>query len=297
MEESTGGGKTSFTPLEDVKKYEFVDFEDGQLNYVDGQVDVKQLNGVFKTIFSFMAQQVQETCNIKMRLSALEESKIDIEKELKQRGFFEVEEKVLRLAEEIAETQIEIREETLRNISWELHDNIGQLLTLAKIQLQNTTQENIKEVSETISKGLNEVRALSKLINPEAINNINLKEAVQLEVDRFNRLEFIKSNLTITGSEVEIDKKATIIIFRILQEFFSNTIKHSKASELNVVLEYSETHLKIVVKDNGVGFLCDDKKEGIGLINIKHRAKLIGADALFTSAKNNGTTLEINYKL
>tara|TARA_R110002072_G_scaffold300469_1_gene478077 strand:- start:399 stop:1148 length:750 start_codon:yes stop_codon:yes gene_type:complete len=198
---------------------------------------------------------------------------------------------------EIAETQIEIREETLRNISWELHDNIGQLLTLAKIQLQNTTQENIKEVSETISKGLNEVRALSKLINPEAINNINLKEAVQLEVDRFNRLEFIKSNLTITGSEVEIDKKATIIIFRILQEFFSNTIKHSKASELNVVLEYSETHLKIVVKDNGVGFLCDDKKEGIGLINIKHRAKLIGADALFTSAKNNGTTLEINYKL
>ena len=110
MEESTGGGKTSFTPLEDVKKYEFVDFEDGQLNYVDGQVDVKQLNGVFKTIFSFMAQQVQETCNIKMRLSALEESKIDIEKELKQRGFFEVEEKVLRLAEEIAETQKHVNE-------------------------------------------------------------------------------------------------------------------------------------------------------------------------------------------
>ena len=88
-----------------------------------------------------------------------------------------------RFEREIAETQIEIREETLRNISWELHDNIGQLLTLAKIQLQNATKENISEVSETISKGLNEVRALSKLINPEAIKNIQLKEAVQLEID------------------------------------------------------------------------------------------------------------------
>ncbi|WP_339884325.1 sensor histidine kinase [Polaribacter vadi] len=198
---------------------------------------------------------------------------------------------------EIAETQIEIREETLRNISWELHDNIGQLLTLAKIQLQNTTKENVKEVSETITKGLNEVRALSKLINPEAINNINLKEAVQLEVDRFNRLEFIKSSLTITGSDIDIDKKATIIIFRILQEFFSNTIKHSKASELSVCLSYTESHLKILAKDNGVGFLSEEKKEGIGLINIKNRAKLIGANALFTSEKNKGTTLEINYKL
>lgn len=198
---------------------------------------------------------------------------------------------------EIAETQIEIREETLRNISWELHDNIGQLLTLAKIQLQNTTQENIQEVSETITKGLTEVRALSKLINPEAINNINLKEAVQLEVDRFNRLEFIKSSLLIIGNDIDIDKKSSIIIFRILQEFFSNTIKHSKASELKVSLNYTETHLKIIVKDNGIGFINGDKKEGIGLTNIKNRAKLIGADAIFTSEKNKGTTLEINYKL
>ena len=71
---------------------------------------------------------------------------------------------------EIAETQIEIREQTLRNISWELHDNIGQLLTLAKIQLQSATEENIAEVRDTISKGLEEVRALSKLINPDVVN-------------------------------------------------------------------------------------------------------------------------------
>ena len=202
-----------------------------------------------------------------------------------------------RFEREIAETQIEIREETLRNISWELHDNIGQLLTLAKIQLQNATKENISEVTKTISQGLTEVRSLSKLINPEAIKNIELKDAIQLEIDRFNRLNFIASKLNIIGEEEAIDKKSSIIIFRILQEFFSNTIKHSRASDLNVTLEYTKKNLRITAKDNGVGFIADEKKAGIGLINITNRAKLIGATAVFTSEINKGTTLEINYKL
>jgi len=96
---------------------------------------------------------------------------------------------------EIIETQIEIREQTLRNISWELHDNIGQLLTLAKIQLQNKSEESIQEVSKKIGKSLEEIRALSKLINPDFVKNIKLKNALQLEVDRLNRLDFIKSTV------------------------------------------------------------------------------------------------------
>lgn len=200
-----------------------------------------------------------------------------------------------RFEREIAETQIEIREETLRNISWELHDNIGQLLTLAKIQLQNASEESIKEVSETITKGLKEVRALSKLINPEAIDNIDLKDAIQLEIDRFNRLNFIDASLEILGVQKNIDKKHRIIVFRILQEFFSNTIKHSRASKLKIILDYTDTILVISAKDNGVGFSTDTKKDGIGLINIKKRADLIGAEIQFLSEKNKGTLLEIKY--
>jgi two-component system NarL family sensor kinase len=229
------------------------------------------------------------TCGVILLFSIFQRRKNDLLKDQeKEREQFE---------KEIAETQIEIREETLRNISWELHDNIGQLLTLAKIQLQSATKQNIKEVSETISKGLSEVRALSKLINPEAIHNINLKEAVQLEIDRFNRLNFIDSSLILLGDEKEIDKKHSIIIFRILQEFFSNTIKHSRATTLKVSLDYQNDELIIIVKDNGVGFLSEVKKEGIGLSNIKNRAILICAEAIFSSEKDKGTTLKIHYKL
>lgn len=211
---------------------------------------------------------------------------------LKQR-----EEEKKRFEREIAETQIEIREETLRNISWELHDNIGQLLTLAKIQLQNPSPESIKDVSNTITKGLTEVRALSKLINPEAIKNINLREAIQLEIDRFNRLQFIDSKLEIKGLEFDIEKKSSIIIFRILQEFFSNTIKHSKASKLSVSLNFKLDSLHILAKDNGVGFSKEIVSKGIGLENIKNRAKLIGAEAVFESEIDKGTSLSIIYKL
>jgi hypothetical protein len=197
---------------------------------------------------------------------------------------------------EIAETQIEIREETLRNISWELHDNIGQSLTLAKIQLQNGSAENIQEVSEIITKSLNELRALSKLINPEFIKNITLKDAIQLEIDRFNRLNFIKSSLTVHGEEKTINEKTSIIIFRILQEFFSNTIKHSKATELHVELLFKDKELEIRAKDNGIGFSQEvTQASGLGLKNIENRANLIGAKAQLISIPEEGTELLINY--
>ncbi len=197
---------------------------------------------------------------------------------------------------EIAQTQVEIKEQTLRNISWELHDNIGQLLTLAKLQLQNATDENIAEAKNTITKGLKEVRALSKLINPDIVKNIKLCEAIQLEIDRFNRLNFIQSTLKIEGKSIKLDSKIEIVIFRILQEFFSNTIKHSKATHLDVNLNYKKDRLEIVAKDNGIGYDTSIvSNKGIGLQNIQNRAKLIEATINMTSQLNKDTVLKIIY--
>lgn len=201
----------------------------------------------------------------------------------------------------IAETQIEIREETLRNISWELHDNIGQLLTLAKIQVDVAKEdpERLPEVTDTITKSLTELRALSKLINPDAIKSLSLTEAIALEVERFNRLQFIEATLS-SNTEVRIlDDKAEIIIFRILQEFFSNTIKHSKASKLMVNVRYDQHKLVINAKDDGVGFDMNNLKSrqhiGIGLCNMQNRGKLIDAEVSLDSAKGKGTAITLIY--
>jgi len=85
-------------------------------------------------------------------------------------------------------------------------------------------------------------------------------------------------------------------MFRMLQEFFSNTIKHSKASDLEISLCYKKEQLEIIAKDNGIGFnISEFSLKGIGLKNIKSRAKLINASIDLNSILNKGTTLKINY--
>ena len=199
----------------------------------------------------------------------------------------------------IAETQIEIREETLRNISWELHDNIGQLLTLAKIQV-NIAQDDpdkLGEVTETITKSLTELRSLSKLINPDVIKSLSLTEAITLEVERFNRMQFIAATITSNEEMEDLDDKAEIIIFRILQEFFTNTIKHSKASTLDVTVHYDTDKLVIKAQDDGVGFDHTDRSihSGIGLSNMQNRGKLINAEIQLLSEKGKGTAITLIY--
>jgi len=198
---------------------------------------------------------------------------------------------------ELAETQIEIREETLRNISWELHDNIGQLMTLAKIQAQMAIErpELLEEVAETLGKGIQELRTLSKMINPEAIRALRLEEAVRIEIERFNRVNYIASSLEIKGTPFEIDKNNQIILFRILQESFTNTIKHSKATQLKVLLEFGVQAINILVTDNGIGFSSDTIADGIGLKNMRNRAELIKANLHIRSMPGKGTELQLTY--
>ncbi len=201
-----------------------------------------------------------------------------------------------RFEQEISKMQIEIREETFRNISWELHDNIGQLITLAKIQLQNSASAD--DIKESLDKSLKEVRTLSRAINPEVLKEISLVAAIRQELDRFNRLKYIETELNISGEEKEMNSKVEIVFFRILQEFFSNTIKHANATQLKIFMNFGKNSLDITAEDNGKGFNSNGNlnSPGIGLTNITKRAQLINAKADIKSIVGIGTQLHISYK-
>ena len=203
----------------------------------------------------------------------------------------------LRFEKELAESQIEIREETLRHISWELHDNIGQLMTLAKIQAQNAQNkpEKIEEVAEIIGNALGEIRSLSRSINPENLKSRSLVDALEIEIERLNRLNFIDSELDLNGNAFEIPTKDEVILFRILQEFFSNTIRHSRATTLNLNINFTNDSLEITAIDNGIGFESNQNFDGIGLKNMIKRAELIDSKIQLKSIENQGTTLTITY--
>lgn len=204
---------------------------------------------------------------------------------------------------EITKSKLEIQEQALKNISWEIHDNVGQLLSVAKMQLNmvqmslpEKEQIQIFETGEIVSKSLQELRGLAKSLNPETIKNKGLLDSLNLEVDRYNRLNFVEAELKITNDPYNLANEKEIILFRILQEFCNNTLKYSKAEKLKIELNYSPDLLTIIAEDNGIGFDVNDasKQNGIGLINMKSRGELIGAKIELISSEKKGTKLYIS---
>ena len=198
---------------------------------------------------------------------------------------------------EIVDLQSEIQEQTMRNISWELHDNIGQMLTLAKIQVQNMpVNSGTEELRSTLKNSLEEVRALSKSLNPDFIRSIDLIQALQLEIERFNRMKYINAELRISGTQFRLQETIETVLFRILQEFFANTLKHSRATELTVDVIYGDGQIQITAKDNGKGFnIKKEEGKGIGLMNIERRGKMINAEILLRSELGKGSEIQITY--
>ncbi|MCF7560836.1 histidine kinase [Sabulilitoribacter multivorans] len=205
--------------------------------------------------------------------------------------------------EEITQAQTETQEQTLKNIGWELHDNIGQLLSFAsmqlsilKMQVTDDVKEKFKDTSEALKESLTEVRALSKTLNNEVVLNIGFEKSINNELNRLKKMKFTSAELKIIGEKVEFkDRKHEIILFRIIQEFLSNSVKYSEAKNLAITLDYQPKKLIIIATDDGKGFDANSIEKGSGLINMKSRAALIHSDFQLASKPNEGVKLTIIY--
>jgi len=207
--------------------------------------------------------------------------------------------------EEMLKAQTEAQEQTLKNIGWELHDNVGQLLSFAsmqlsilKMQVAGDVKDKFKDTTEALSNGLKEVRALSKTLNNDVILNIGFEKSITNELNRLKRMKFTSAELKIIGDKVDFkDRNHEIIVFRILQEFLSNSVKYSEAKNLNITLNYLPNEILITAKDDGKGFDTKTVEKGSGLINMTSRAELIGANLELKSQPNVGVELVLHYPL
>lgn len=203
---------------------------------------------------------------------------------------------------ELANSRLEIQEQTFKNIAWELHDNVGQLLSVANIQLNmlepkldEADKPQLKETKGIVGESLKEIRNLSRSLNKDAILNDGLINSIKREIDRFNRMNFLNAELSVSGEECCINAKDEIIIYRILQEFFSNVIKHAKADNLFVNLNFEPHRLLVKASDDGIGFSQTDIRGSNGLLNMKSRAALINAQLDLDSEQGRGVTLTLEY--
>lgn len=208
-----------------------------------------------------------------------------------------------RFEKELTQSKLEIQEQTLKNVGWELHDNIGQLLSVANMQLnmlsrtvESSLQPTVTEIKGVVANSLQEVRSLSRSLNNEIVNYAGLEASVKNELLRFERLNMLSTNFEIKGETFEVPAKDAIILFRIQQEFFSNVIKHSKATTLELLFKYNDPFLEIEMKDNGVGFDAKTVKKSSGLITMESRAALINTNFVLKSSITKGTSLTLSYR-
>ena len=205
--------------------------------------------------------------------------------------------------EELSNAQQEIQEQTLKYVGRELHDNVGQLLAFATMQMNAVKKDAVDDIkpklnnaSEALKESLSEVRALSKSLNSDVIFNLGFDATLRNEINRLNKSGLVEAQLVEKGEKVEFEnKKDDILLFRIIQEFFSNTLKYAEAELLTIKLNYGPETLSITIEDNGIGFDNENIEEGSGLTNMKKRAELLGADFQLESEPNKGTTLSLSY--
>lgn len=193
----------------------------------------------------------------------------------------------------ILNVELEIQEETLAHVGRELHDNIGQLLSLIKLNLSSSKPEKIQDSRQLIVMAIKEVRALSKNLNLDWLESISLGQYFQKEIQKFEQLGFCKIHFQMEGQELPLIKEKKLVLIRVFQECLNNAVKHAEPRHILVSIVNSADCLQLSVKDDGNGFDLSAPSSGLGLVNLSKRMVMIGGQMAIQTKIGIGTEIKL----
>lgn len=199
------------------------------------------------------------------------------------------------------QSQVEIQEQTFENISREIHDNIGQKLTLAKLHLNTLRLDNkenatirINETVSMISEAINDLSDISRSMSSEIILQNGLIKALEFEVAQLNKSSLYKINLLVNGDPFFLDSQKELVLFRIVQEALNNIMKHAAAKKIEITMNYFSDHVEMHIKDDGLGFVNGPGCfKGTGIANMNRRAGILKGHCIVISNPGEGTQIKI----
>lgn len=212
----------------------------------------------------------------------------------------------LEFSQTLLQSQVEIQEQTLLHFSKELHDNLGQIASLIKINLNTLSLNDLdraeKKVEDTkvlIKQLISDLKTLSISLNSERIQEIGLFKALETEIERIEKTGLFTTTFKKASNIPDIESEKAIIIYRMAQEVLNNTLKHSQATHITLLCSHNENSTILAFSDNGIGFNIDEsqKSGGAGIKNLKKRASLIKALLSIHSSTENGTQIFIELPL
>lgn len=207
----------------------------------------------------------------------------------------------------LLQSQLETQNQTLEHIGQELHDNIGQMLSVAMLQLngldddlpESSHQLAVRRMIQTIESTIQAVRQLAKTLDSGTVRRFGLRESLSLELERIGQTRRFQTRLDVTGQPYELSGEAEIILFRMAQESLNNAIKHARAKILTVTIDYQPDDFILAIADDGNGFDLTEATtrqadmSGSGVNNLYQRAKLLGGMCNIHTQPNSGTRIEI----
>lgn len=205
---------------------------------------------------------------------------------------------------ELLKTQLEIQEQTFKNISQEIHDNIGHVLSLAKLNLATmdisqtvNLEQKISDSKKLVSQAIYDLRNLSHGLSTDYIADLGLVRAIEHELEMIKKSGDYETEFLLEGTSYPLDKQDELIVYRIIQETLNNIIKHATSQKIIIHLRYRPEEFTLSIIDDGKGFdltpLNDNSSFGLGIKNMHNRARLIGAGFQISSTLGEGTSVII----
>ena len=203
---------------------------------------------------------------------------------------------------ELAQKLINMQESTLREISRELHDEFGQILTAVGSMLERAKKHapedsplraELREVSEVAQSTLESVRSLSQALHPVMLDEAGLETTVEWYLRTVEKQTGVDISYEKSGAPFAVDGSAGVHVYRVLQEALNNVARHSGARQAWVRLRFEPEALQLEVEDHGKGLSNNGARQGIGLVGMRERAELLDASLQFSQPLEGGTLLRL----
>lgn len=208
-----------------------------------------------------------------------------------------------RFQQELLQAQLEMQEDTLKTISRDIHDNVGQILSIAKINLNILAADpkvtpRVLEVKTQVTDAIRELRNLSVGYQADKLSENGLMPALQYQLQQLDRMGLFKITLRTEMGAVPVGSAKALMLYRIIQEAFNNIVQHAGATAITVEMSMREELLHISIQDNGCGFDTNSRsfRSGLGLASMRHRAAMIGGEVSISSIPSSGTIIHLTCK-
>jgi signal transduction histidine kinase len=196
--------------------------------------------------------------------------------------------------------QVAIQQETMQHIGFEIHDSVAQKLTLASLYNKQLSvfaapdiSSKMNEIGDIIDQSLNELRQLSKTLTSPQLANAGLIYLLKQEVARINSSGICIVTIECTETELGLPQEKKNLVFRLLQEFMQNSLKHAACKKIHITLVQEAGLLTITAADDGKGFDTGQRSNGIGLQAMRNRASQMNAVYQLISEQGKGTMLNL----